>query len=150
MTTIDPMTIVGYTLFGLSELVAILPIPSNGILHSFIIGLQNSIKKPNNNNNNDLEMAQTLINKQPSIANIINTISYNPNLINSVKLLLDNQHLIPLFENISKDQNLQYVLNIVQNNPKISPETIKKTIEGLSVNEEYLSKEIKDRCPHCM
>lgn len=40
--TIDYATIIGFCLFGLSEIIPLLPIPANGILHSFMIGIHNS------------------------------------------------------------------------------------------------------------
>lgn len=45
-TTIDYGTIIGFTLFAISEIIPLLPIPANGIFHSFLIGLHNSFKNP--------------------------------------------------------------------------------------------------------
>lgn len=56
---IDYGTIIGFTLFAISEIIPILPIPANGIFHSFLIGLHNSFKDPIK----DIETGQQLINK---------------------------------------------------------------------------------------
>lgn len=40
--TVDYATIIGFCLFALSEIIPLLPIPANGILHSFMIGIHNS------------------------------------------------------------------------------------------------------------
>lgn len=39
---IDYATIIGFSLFAISEIVPLLPIKANGILHSFVIGLTKS------------------------------------------------------------------------------------------------------------
>ena len=45
----DITTIIGYSLFAFSEIIPLLPIPANGILHSLAIGITNSFSntKPN-------------------------------------------------------------------------------------------------------
>jgi hypothetical protein len=64
----DTTTIIGYVLFAISEILPLLPIPTNGVFHSLTIGLKNSIK----NSNNDIEVAQNVLKQKPDIANIVN------------------------------------------------------------------------------
>jgi hypothetical protein len=42
IANIDYATIIGFSLFAISEIVPLLPIHANGILHSFVIGLTKS------------------------------------------------------------------------------------------------------------
>lgn len=59
VSTIDYGTIIGFTLFAISELIPLLPIPANGIFHSFLIGLHNSFKNPIK----DIESGKKLMDK---------------------------------------------------------------------------------------
>jgi len=108
--------IIGYTLFALSEIIAVLPIPANGMFHSVLIGLSNSLSKINSN---DIEMAQTLISTKPDMANIITTLQGNSKLIDSVKTVINNPEIITNVENIVKDKNLQFINTLLINNPEI-------------------------------
>ena len=65
-------TIIGYSLFALSEFLPLLPIPANGFLHSIAIGLQNSFS--NKPVSTDLEIAQNLLISRPNMQNIISTL----------------------------------------------------------------------------
>lgn len=108
--------IIGYTLFALSEIIAVLPIPANGMFHSLLIGLKNSVSKINST---DIEMAQTLISTKPDMANIITTLQGNSKLIDSVKTVINNPEIITNVENIVKDKNLQFINTLLINNPEI-------------------------------
>jgi len=108
--------IIGYTLFALSEIIAVLPIPANGMFHSLLIGLKNSVYKINYK---DIEMAQTLISTKPDMANIITTLQGNSKLIDSVKTVINNPEIITNVENIVKDKNLQFINTLLINNPEI-------------------------------
>ena len=108
--------IIGYTLFALSEIIAVLPIPANGMFHSLLIGLKNSVSKINST---DIEMAQTLISTKPDMANIITTLQGNSKLIDSVKTVINNPEIITNVENIVKDKNLQFINTLLMNNPEI-------------------------------
>ena len=118
-------TCIGYILFTLSELVSVIPIPANGILHSFTIGLKNSLK----NSNTDIEMAQTLINTTPDLSNVVNKISSSPQLIKFIITLLENQHVIPNIDTIIKNSQLQYVITLLNTHPELIDE-MKKIIES--------------------
>ena len=108
--------IIGYTLFALSEIIAVLPIPANGMFHSLLIGLKKSVSKINST---DIEMAQTLISTKPDMANIITTLQGNSKLIDSVKTVINNPEIITNVENIVKDKNLQFINTLLINNPEI-------------------------------
>jgi hypothetical protein len=110
------VTIIGYSLFAVSEIVAVLPIPANGMLHSLLIGLKNSVSKIYSN---DIEMATNLISNKPDMANIINTLEGNPKLIESVKTVINNPEIITNIENIAKNKVLQFINTLLSNNPEI-------------------------------
>jgi len=114
-TNIDYPTLIGFVLFGLSELLGILPIPANGLLHSLFVGMKNSFSNPLNNT----KLIQTVIDKEPDLENILSKISSNPNLITSIKTMSDNQHVLPLLEMICNNQDLEYLLTLIKNNPSL-------------------------------
>lgn len=106
--------IIGFVFFAISELLPILPIPANGFIHSLFIGLRNSFtQKPNI----DLEIAHSLVNTRPVLANIVNTLEGNDKLIDVLKLITSKPNLIPLIEEIAKDPNLEVINNVLANNP---------------------------------
>ena len=123
-------TVIGYTLFAISEIVAVLPIPANGVLHSLIIGLKNSVQKLNNT---DIEMAQTLIANKPDMASIITTLEGNPKLIETVKTVINNPEIITNVEKIANDKNLQFLNTLLINNKEIINDT--KIIVIQKINE---------------
>ena len=115
MDTNTITSIIGYILLAISEIVAILPVPANGLLHSLFIGLNNSLKNPNY----DIELAQTLINNKPVIANLVTTLEGNPKLINSISILSQNPQILHLISPLSNDESLQYINTVLINNPGI-------------------------------
>jgi hypothetical protein len=93
-----------------------LPIPANGMFHSLVIGLKNSVSKLHSS---DIEMATNLITNKPDMANIINTLEGNPKLIDSVKLILNNPEIIANVETIAKNKALLFINTLLTNNPEI-------------------------------
>lgn len=118
-------TIVGYGLFILSELLPLLPIPANGVLHTVAIGLKNSFsnKKPST----DVEIAKNLLISRPNMPNIISTLEGNHILVNSIKILNDNPQLLAQITKLAYDKNLQFINTLLINNPDVINE-IKKII----------------------
>jgi hypothetical protein len=108
------LTITGFCFFAISELLPILPIPANGFLHSLFIGLRNSFTQKQNV---DLEIAHSLVNTRPVLANLVNTLEGNDKLIDVLKLITGKPNLIPLIEKIANDPNLEVINNVLINNP---------------------------------
>ena len=134
MSSNDVATIVGYVLFGISELLTFLPINTNGIVHSFIIGFHDSFK----NVDHDIELAQNLIKKKPNAATIINTVATNPIIQGCVQDILENQHLIPQIQLLCKNQELQTLFHSINLNPDLLKTIIKNnnTFDNSNVNIE--------------
>lgn len=111
----DITTIIGYSLFVFSEIIPLLPIPANGILHSLAIGIKNSFsnKKPNT----DVEIAHTLIDTKPQMANIVSTLEGNFKLTDALKLLNSKPQLIPYIEKLAYNKNLHFINSLLVNNP---------------------------------
>lgn len=81
----DVATIIGYVLFGLSEILPFINVPTNGFLHTFILGFSNAFK----NKEKNIELAQVLVEKQ-NFADIINTVSTNPQIKNLIDTLIND------------------------------------------------------------
>lgn len=113
----DIVTILGYVLFAFSEIVPLLPIPANGILHSLSIGIRNSFTKPKQDV--DLELAHTLVDNRPQIANIVSMLEGNFRLTDTVKILNTKPQLIQYVKKLSIDKNLQFINSILTTNPDI-------------------------------
>ena len=129
----NTLEIIGYVLFVISEIVAVLPIPANGFLHSFFIGLNNSIK----NSNNDIEVAQQLVSTRPNTANLFNKIAINSEFSNTVKKISDNPDILPYIEN---DYNLEEIEKSIDTFIKLIQEkSISKRCREIAV--EFFSLE---------
>lgn len=125
----DAAMVVGYVLFGISELLALVPVPPNGILNSILIGIRNSFSNPSH----DIEMAQTLINSDTNVANVLNTIGTNPVLANAMKVLAEHPSVIPHVSTLSASQDLQYIITLLSNNPEMI-DTMKSLIINAIAN----------------
>lgn len=130
------MEIIGFILFAVSEIIAVLPIPANGFLHSLSIGLKNSIK----NSNTDIEMAQQIVTTKPNIASLFNKIAVNPELSNAIKKISDSPEIIPFIEALSQNHQLQYVLSLLQNNPDIIGD-VKQLVET-NITQNQIQRQI--------
>jgi hypothetical protein len=130
------MEIIGFILFAVSEIIAVLPIPANGFLHSLSIGLNNSIK----NSNTDIEMAQQIVTTKPNIASLFNKIAVNPELSSVIKKISDSPEIIPFIESLSKNPQLQYVLSLLQNNPDIIGD-VKQLVET-NITQNQIQRQI--------
>lgn len=120
----DVVGIVGYVLLGLSELLALLPVPTNGLLQSFFIGFQNSIK----NSNPEVELAQSLLKKHPFLADIVKQIATNPAVVDNIKALLSNSQLNNFISKYQNDTDIQYISAILQEHPDKTQE-VKRSID---------------------
>ena len=130
MDTNTITSIIGYILLAISEIIAILPVPANGLLHSLFIGLNNSLKNPNY----DIELAQTLINNKPIMANLVTTLEGNPKLINSISILTQNPQILPFISKLSNDESLQYINTLLINNPGVIKNVKQIIINAISSN----------------
>lgn len=132
----NTLEIIGYVLFILSEIVAVLPIPANGVLHSFVIGLNNSLK----NSNTDIEIAQQLVTTRPNTANIFNKIANDSGLSNVVNKLSDNPEILQYIETLSNHPQLKYIITLLQNNPDIVND-VKQLIET-NITQNQIQRQI--------
>lgn len=112
MTTIDYGTIIGFTLFAISEIIPLLPIPANGIFHSFFIGLHNSFKNPIKN----IETGQKImekINGNGQNDKIDSLDSFTPDLEANVKSIsIQNTHFC-----CNCQSDLNEVMEYIKQNP---------------------------------
>jgi len=134
----DTTTILGYVLFAVSEILPLLPIPTNGLLHSLTIGLKNSLK----NSNSDIEVAQNVLHNKPDIANIINNTVSNPILKDTLNNIVNHQELVPLITALNTNTNLQNMVTLLNANPQIINE-VQSFIEqqvNLNINRSIILK----------
>jgi hypothetical protein len=113
----DITTIIGYVLFGLSEIIALLPINSNGFFDTVRVGLRNSIT--DNSKPPDVAMAQTLLHSKPEVAKIINDITTNQKLMSTVQRLTSNLHIVQFVNTLIKNPQLQYILGLLKSHPEV-------------------------------
>lgn len=139
----DISTIFGFVLFAASELVAILPIPANGILHSLVIGLKNSLKPEKKNI--DVEMANTLFNTDKEMTNIVTTLNGNKSLTETVNILVQNPEISNIVNDLSRNTQLQYINTLLINNTDIVNNIAKLVIteiQNKQITKDKISKEI--------
>lgn len=122
----DTPAIIGFVLFALSELLPLLPIPTNGLLHSFVIGLSNSLK----NANTDIDLAKNVLDNKPQVASLVNQIGNIPELKKSVETLINNPQLIPQIDSLNSNPQLQYINTILHAHPELV-ESMKGYVEKM-------------------
>jgi len=130
----DIATIIGYILFGISEILPLINIPANGFIHSIYSGIGNSFKNPEK----DIELAQSLLNTKPTYANIINTIATNPQIQEIINNLLLNPSNANNITKLQSDQEINNLISIITHNPQL-----KTTILALA-NDQKLNIFISD------
>lgn len=126
----DYATIIGYALFAFSEIIPLLPIPANGILHSLSIGIKNSFTTQPVNT--DIEMAHSLVETRPQLANIVSMLEGNFRLTDTVKLLNAKPQLIPFVEKLANDKNLQFINSLLTSNPDVINDIKRLVINKIS------------------
>lgn len=105
-------SIIGYVLFAISEILPFFPIHTNGVVQSLIMGFKQSF----NQHDSDVQLAQQLITKQPSVANLINIMSTNKVIHDCVDSILENQHIIPHIQMLCKNPELQLIFHSLNTN----------------------------------
>jgi hypothetical protein len=113
----DVITIIGYVLFALSELLSLLPTNTNGFLDTLRLGLRNSIS--DRNGNPDIEMAQNILRSKPEVAKMINDITTNPKLTSTVNRILGNLHIVQFVNTLTKNPQVQYIFTLFKTHPEI-------------------------------
>ena len=111
----DINAILGFSLFAISEILGVIPLPANGLLHSIVIGFKNSFSNPTNNTSLINNITSTV--SKPDLELIINSLATNPNMLNSIKLLVNNQRVLPLMDLVCSNQDIDYLLSLIKNNP---------------------------------
>ena len=107
-------SIVGFSLFFFSEILPLLPIPTNGIVDTFIRGFSNAFKsRPNN-----VQMARETV-KNPNFANIVNTLSNNSVIKTTVDNIMSNPKLSYIITSVQNNPNLLNQLNIIVSNKNL-------------------------------
>ena len=104
--------IIGYILFAISEILPFFPIHTNGVFQSLVMGFKQSFDQ----HNGDVQLAQQLIVKQPSVANLVNIMSTNKIIHDCVESILDNQHIIPHIQILCKNPELQLIFHSLNTN----------------------------------
>jgi len=104
-------TIVGFVLFGVSEILPFINIPTNGFVHTLLLGVTNSFKNPSK----DVEMASVSV-KDQHIANLVNVISTSPQIKNLVESTINNPQLANIVYSINgNNQILSQLIKIISN-----------------------------------
>jgi hypothetical protein len=111
----DYAVILGYVLFGLSEIIALLPVPANGIAQSLVIGLRNSLSNPNT----DVELARKIIGKNPEVATTINQVTSIPELQTAMDTLSKFPQLIQQIDILKNSTQIQYIVTILNAHPEL-------------------------------
>jgi hypothetical protein len=108
-------SIIGYILFAISEILPFFPIHTNGVAQSLIMGFKHSF----NQHDGEIELAQQLITKKPTVANLINIMSTNKVIHDCVEGILENQHIIPHIQMLCNNPELQLIFHSLNTNPML-------------------------------
>lgn len=128
---ISTEALIGYILFIISEFISVIPIPANGLLHSFLIGFKNSFK------NQGID-----IKSNPNLSNLVNKIANNTNIINSLNTLLDNPGVLSHLDTINNNNKIQYIITLLSNYPQMV-DNISTTVERQIVLQKQNSNQVQ-------
>lgn len=95
-------TITGWVLFGLSEFLPLINIPTNGIIQTFVLGIGKAFKAPSPGG----ELAKSLIDTNVSYTNMVNQASMNPGVRQAIETLLNDPVMFQLFQSINGNPEL--------------------------------------------
>ena len=107
--------IIGYVLFVISEILPFFPIHTNGVFQSLVMGFKHSF----NQHDGEIELAQQLLTKKPTVANLVNIMSTNKVIHDCVESILDNQHIIPHIQMLCNNPELQMIFHSLNTNPML-------------------------------
>lgn len=121
-TSDQVISIIGFALFAISELLPFLNIPSNGFLHVLSLGFTNAFSTPQK----DIQFAQDLIQHKSDYASIVNNININPKLYD-------------IINKISQDPALLSSITSLLNNPQLLNNVVAlQNINDLSLSQESI------------
>ena len=123
-------TIIGFVLFGLSEIMPLINVPANGLLHSLILGVGNAFKSPQQ----DIELAHSLVTSDKTFAGIINVLSHNPQMKSIVNDLIKNPVNANNLSVLQNDPFVSNLVSLISTNP-----TSKSLITGLLSDPENIT-----------
>lgn len=114
MTIETVSTIIGFVLFALSEILPLINIPANGLIHSLILGVGNAFKSPEQ----DIEMAHSILTTQPNLASIVNILSTNPQIKGIVNQLVQKPETANNISSVQTNPDVSNLISLVTNNPQ--------------------------------
>lgn len=114
-------TIIGYVLFAVSEILPLLNIPANGILHTLVIGFRDAFKSPEK----DIELAQVVIHNQKDFATIVNTLSTNSVLHGIVQDLITNPGNIQNITTLQSQDDIASIVSKLRNDKNFKNSILK-------------------------
>lgn len=129
-TTIS--SIIGFSLFALSEILTFINVPANGVLHALTVGMGNAFVQPQKNV--DVEMAQSLV-SNPQLANVINTMNTNPQIKNIIDHLINNPTFANNISSVQNNSNISTLISMISSHPDF-----KNAMESLVKNPSLVSK----------
>jgi hypothetical protein len=148
---IDITTFVGYILFFVSEILPLLHIPTNGILHTFVLGISNAFKV----RTRDVQLARDVV-KDSNFANVVNTLSNNPTIKKVIDDVLANPQLalaltsnngvsksvlLNQVNNLNSNPQLQNIMDYLTKNPQLQNNmaSLLNNGQGLNVIQQLTS-----------
>lgn len=125
MDSTSVSSIIGFVLFGLSEVLSLTNLNANGIVHSVLLGVGKSFKQVPGYVN----LANDTIKNCPDILNIVNKLSSDPELLEIVKrvtgsisqahltsIIINNPDLVNSLTNTFKSPEIQGIIgNLITN-----------------------------------
>jgi hypothetical protein len=104
-------TAIGFCLFVISEVMSLMPVNGNGLLHSLLLGFRDAFS----NQEKDIEMAKKFV-TNPTVASIVNTVSSNPAIKSNIDLVLQNPQVAHILSMIgANSETLNTLTNLMTN-----------------------------------
>lgn len=108
-------TIIGFVLFGISELLPFVDINSNGLFHTLVLGFKSAFDK-NLQPSKDIELAKSLVTTKDEYAYLINTIDTNRYIKEILHDLIKNPSTADNIKAVQNSPELAHLISVINFN----------------------------------
>lgn len=124
------VSLIGYVLFGVSEILPLINVPTNGLVQTLLLGFRDAFKNPDK----DIQLAQVLVHTKPDYASIVNTLATNPTVQGIVQDLLIHPTNINNIIAVQSQNDIAIVVSTLRNNPTLKDMVVKLLSDPVTYN----------------
>ncbi len=134
--------IIGFVLFSISEILPLINIRTNGLLHSLVLGLKTAFKPEIK----EIQLIESIMKTNPNIAKLFNSVTGNKQIMDILTKLVDNPFKANNVTTIQNDDDIDNIVASLQKNPQLKDTFIKI----ISDSEIYTSVNVLVNSPNSL